>query len=344
MEREITSDFTCNRRHFLRTLSIGLGTLAIASQTCISSVLAKEIYPAERITCIISQKAGAGYDILARAISPYVTQYLQAASQGAKGGSIVVKNDPAAGGQRAYDSVYRAKPNGYTICIFDIGFATETLMSQLDFDIQKFTYLIRINFTTRILVTGKNGFANWGEMVKFAKEKEVKWGVGAMGRAIHIDSIIVKEETGLAARFVPFGGTAENMNALLRGDIHVAMASQGSVDPLIDAGEIKVLTQFAEKSDYPGIPSIKDLGYPVLAGKLGGHRFLIAPPGLPKDIGNTLTTAFKMALNDKEFQAWAKKSNIPLNPVYGDEAEKLARYIIRYYQEDLRPVLNKYLK
>ena len=167
--------------------------------------------------------------------------------------------------------------------------------------------------------------------------------MGAMGRAIHIDSIIVKEETGLATRFIPFGGTAENMNALLRGDIHVAMASEGSVSGLIDAGEIRVLTQFAETSDHPGVPSIKELGYPALSGKLGGHRFLITPPGLPKDIGNTLTSAFKMALSDKDFQAWAKKNNIPLNPVYGDEADKLAKNIIRYYQEDLRPVLKKYL-
>ncbi len=341
MKQDQASHVLCDRRSFIRNLT--LGTIAVNAATALPSVFAKEIYPSERIAWISPYKVGGGFDLMVRGISPYLTKYLREVSPGAKGGDIIVKDETRAGGQKAYSMVYAAKPDGHMIGAFDMAFAADTLMSKLDFDLNRFTYLIRVMTTTRILVTNKNGFANWGEMVKFAKAKELKWGVGAIGRGLTIDSIIVKEAAGIAARFIPWGGTAECMNALLRGDVHVALVSEDSVKALLSSGEIKLLTMFTEISEYPGIPSIKDLGYPDLVEKLGTHRFIIAPPMLNKEAADTLIAAFKKALNDKEFQAWTKKMDIPLNPLYGDDADKLAKKMLVYYQRDLKPLLMKYV-
>lgn len=332
--------FYCTRRNFLKGITIGV--MAINNTANVTAALAKDIYPAERITWISPYKVGGGFDLMVRGISPYLTKYLRELSPGTKGGDIMVKDETRAGGQRAYGMVYGAKPDGHTIGAFDMAFAADTLMTKLDFDLNKFTYLIRVMTTTRIMVTNKNGFANWAEMLKSAKAKELKWGVGAIGRGLTIDSIIVKEAVGIQARFIPWGGTAECMNALLRNDVQVALVSEDSVKGLLSSGEIKLLTEFNEKSDYPGIPSIKDLGYPDLAEKLGTHRFVIAPPLLSKEAGELLIAAFKRALNDKDFQAWTKKMDIPLNPLYGEEADKLARRMFVYYQQDLKPILMKY--
>ncbi len=334
-----------SRRAFLHMSGVLGGSLALSAiPDFVPFSFAKDIYPAEKITWITPYKAGGGFDLTARVIGPYLTKYLQELSPGAKGGGVSVKNEVGAAGQRAYSQVYFAKPDGYTLGCFDIFFATEALMSKLDFDLQKFIYLLRVNTTTRLLVTGKNGFGSWEDMIKASKAKDLKWGVGYFGRSLHVDSVIVKEEVGIpAVRFIPLGSTSECMNALLRGDIQVALVSEDSVKGLVTAGEIKVLTIFDEQSEYRGVPSIKDLGYPGLVEKLGGHRFVIAPPSLPKEIQNILITAFKKTLNDKEFRAWAKKTDTPLNPIYGDEADMVAKKMLRFYQEDLKPVLLKYL-
>jgi len=343
MRKGMTSHYVCDRRNFLKTLGVVSCVFATDSLRNIPVLMAKNIYPTEKISWVLPFIAGGGYDIVCRGITPYLTKYLRESSPGTKGGDLIIKNEPTASGRKGVSTVYNAKPDGYTIGAFDLAFATETLMSKLEFDLAKFTYLLRIMRTTRILVTGKTGFASWEEMLKHAKAKELKWGVAGFGRGIHVESIIFKETVGIPIRFIPWGGTAECMNAMIRGDIQVALVSEDAVKGLLDAGEIKVLTVFSETSGYPGIPSIKDLGYPELAEKTGNQRFVIAPPALPEEIKSILIGAFKKTLNDKEFQAWAKKSGFPLSPIYGDEADRLAKRMLKFYQEDLRPTLKKYL-
>ena len=333
--------FLCSRRNFLK--KVLFGSLAFNRAFAVAAGYGREVYPAERIVWVSPYKVGGGFDLMVRGISPYLTKHLREISPGAKGGEVIIKNETRAGGQRAYEMVYAAKPDGYTIGAFDMAFAAETLMSKLPFDLHKFTYLVRVMNTKRLMVTYRDGFPSWAEMVKYARTKELKWGVGAVGRGLTIDSIIVKETVGIPARLIPWGGTTECMNALLRKDVQVALVSEDSVKGLLNSGEIKVLIVFSDKSDYPGIPSIKDVGYPDLAEKLGSHRFVVAPPLLDKKVFSLLLTAFKKVFNDISFQAWAQKMDIPLSPLLGEEAALLAERMINYYQRDLKPMLIKYL-
>jgi tripartite-type tricarboxylate transporter receptor subunit TctC len=340
MMRESAAHFFCSRRNFLKSITVGALAINVAGR--IPYAFAKDLFPVEKIAWVSPYKVGGGFDIVARGIGPYLTKYLRELSPGAKGGDILVKDETAAGGQRAYGMVYNARPDGYTVGAFDMAFAADTLMSKLPFDLNKFTYLVRMMTTTRVLVTHKNGFADWAEMIKSSKTKELKWGVGAIGRGLTLDSIIVKEAVGIPARFIPWGGTAQCMNALMRGDVQVALVSEDSVKALLSSGEIKPLTQFTEVSEYRGVPSIKDLGYPDLVEKVGTQRFVIAPPALNKEAGELWIAAFKKALGDKDFQAWTKKMDIPLNPIYGKEADTLAKKMLVYYQQELKPLLLKY--
>jgi tripartite-type tricarboxylate transporter receptor subunit TctC len=70
----------------------------------------------------------------------------------------------------------------------------------------------------------------------------------------------------------------------------------------------------------------------------------MAPPALPGEIRNILVKAFKRAMDDREFQTWAKKIDLSLTPLFGDEAEKEALRRIRYYQQDVKPIVLKYAK
>lgn len=332
------------RRFFLKIFCLFSGTLVLGSFSNTLPSYAKDVFPAGRITFITQQSPGGGYDLMARAIGPYLTKHLREVSPGAKGGDVVIKNEPRVAGTKAYTLLYNAKPDGYTICTYDISYVAETLVSKLEFDLEKFTYLVRINSTSRILVTNKTGFANWEEMLKSAKTKELKWGIGAFGRATHVASIIIKEKLGIPARFVPFGGTAENMSGLLRGDVQISLVSEDSVKTLLDAGEIRILADFTGMGGYSGIPTLDSLGYPDLVEKVESHRYIIGPPGLPKEISNILIAALKKVFNDQGFVTWAKKTDFPLSPIYGDEADILAKRIYKFYLKDLNPILKSYLK
>lgn len=343
-ERDSEIGMLHSRRNFLKLSGFSAGALALTSLSDIPLGFAKDGYPIEKITCIVPHRVGGGFDLIFRGFAPYLSKYLREVSPGAKGGDVAIKNEPAASGIKGSTMLYNAKPDGYTIGALESALVTQTLFSEVDFDINKFTYLVRVNNATRVVITRKAGFASWEEMLKVAKVKELKWGVGQFGSTPHIDSIIIKEVLGIQARLIPFGGASENMNALLRGDIQVAAVSGESAKSLIDSGEIRLLADLTGKGENPGIPTIKDLGHPELTEKLGGQRFIIGPPALPKDIVNILISAFKKVINDQQFLAWAKKSEVPLSPLYGDEAEDAAKSIYKFYQKDLKPTLKKYLK
>ena len=331
------------RRSFLKLAGLTFGSLTLNGLHPGEGLWAQEIYPARRITWIVPVKPGGGFDILVRFLAPQLTEALKELNPRIKGGDIIIKNISEAGGRRAYSNLFHAKPDGYTIGDFNLGFVTEDLTSKPEFDFNKYTFLLRTGVSLRVVATRREGFKNWEEMMKAAKEKEIKWAAGNFGRGAHIDSILVKEAMGIPAKLVNFPGTAENANAVLRGDVPVGLYSLESIKGLVNAKEFRLLVIFDEKSEFPGVPSIKDLGYPDLAEKIRFHRYIVGPPGLPKEIVNTLLTAFKKVLKNKEVIDWADKMDFPLLTLFGDESEKVAKEVMNFYIS-MTPTLLKYMK
>jgi tripartite-type tricarboxylate transporter receptor subunit TctC len=121
------------------------------------------------------------------------------------------------------------------------------------------------------------------------------------------------------------------------------MLTEESSKPMLDAGEIRVIMVLSEKSEFPGVPTVGQLGFPELAETTKLQRFVIGPPNIPKEITNVLISCFKKVFSDKEFLAHAKRLNFPPNPIYGEDAERLAKNLFKYYEEKT-PILKKYLE
>ena len=120
------------------------------------------------------------------------------------------------------------------------------------------------------------------------------------------------------------------------------MLTEESSKAMIDAGEFRALAVLDSTSQYPGVPSIAQLGYPELAEPTKLQRFVVGPPNLSKEIKDALTANFKKVFSDKECLASLKKLEFEPAPIYGAEAEKLAKKLFNYYDE-YTPLLKKYL-
>ncbi len=323
-------------------MGIGGGMILLNSVKPLLS-FAKDAYPTDRITWIIPIKPGGGVDLVARSVSHYLEKYLRGADKGDKGGEIQCKNIPEAGGRKAYSSIFYAKPDGYTIGDFNTAFVTDSIGEKIEFDCSQYTYLVRMGSSVRILVANKKkGVKSWAEFMKAGKQKELKWAVGNYGRGHHVACILVKETANVPARLIPFNGGPENINALLRGDVDMAILTEEAGKTLINAGEFYVVTTLSEKSQYAGVPSIAQLGYPELAGPLKLERLVVGPPKMPKEIQDVLIACFKKTFSDKEFLAVAAKIDFDPDPLYGADAEHLAKKLFKYYDEKT-PILKKYL-
>lgn len=299
-------------------------------------------YPSKKIIWLIPYKPAGGIDIFARSISPYVEKYLKRMSPKSGGGAIIIKNEPAAAGEKSISLLFNAAPDGYTMGSFTGGFLAEQFLMKKDYDITKLTYLIRLDDMTRLLVTRKAGPRNWSELVATAKFSPIKWGVGAYGREIHIASIVANETLGLPSKFIAYGGTSESLNALIRGDVQIVTVSEDSAKALVNSGELRVLLSFDKKSAYPEATSVQDLGHPELINLTKGHRFLAGPPALSKKVERSIKEAFQQACMDKGFAALSKKTGFEPNPLYGQELEKLLKELTNYYREKA-PLIKKRL-
>lgn len=333
--------FKQERRNFLKLLGIS-GGAALLGGIQLPISYAKEIYPSGRITWINPVSAAGGSDLIARSIAQYLGKYLKEGVKDGKGGDVMVKNVTGAGGRKAYNMIFNAKPDGYTIGDFNNSFVTENISSKVEFDYNKYTYIARTGVSLHLVVTSKNGFKTWDEMIQAGKNKELKWGVTNFGRTGHVTSILLKEATNIPARFINFPGGPECLGALLRGDVQVATGSESAAKALLEAGELRVLTVLTEKSHYAGVPSIAELGYPEMTGPLGQHRLLVGPPNVPTDIVNTLVTCLKKVFSDKDFLAVADKLEFDPDPLYGVDAERKAHELFKFYDEKI-PILKKYL-
>ena len=300
------------------------------------------VYPASKIIWLIPYKPAGGIDIFARSIAPYWEKYLKKMSPKAGGGAIIIKNEPAAAGEKSVTMLFNAPPDGYTIGSFTGGFLAEQFLTKKDYDITKLSYLIRLDDMTRLLVTRRAGPKNWSELVAASKVSPIKWGVGAYGREIHIASIVANEALGLPSKFIAYGGTSESLNALIRGDVQIVTVSEDSAKSLIDSGELRVLLSFDRKTPYPDATTAQDLGHPELINLTKGHRFLAGPPALPAKVAKSITTAFQQACQDREFMALSKKTGLEPNPIYGRDLEKLLADLMNYYREKA-PLIKKRL-
>jgi tripartite-type tricarboxylate transporter receptor subunit TctC len=343
MEKGFEKDvFT--RRDFLKVSGLSLGALTLGPfrNGSVAFAAAKDIFPSDTVTCVVPHKPGGAYDVLARAIGPYLSKYLREGSPQAKGGDVQVRNEPAASGRKGYSLLARSKPNGYTIGICDITPITDSIFEPMEIDFTKFTFLWLPSSPTKVLITSKKGFASWNEAVNSMKKEPVKISTGSMGRSLHIAAIMATEKMKLNARLIPFPGQAESLNALIRGDVKMAMVSEDAIQGLIEAGEVKPLLIFDDVSTYPEAVSVKDIGYPDLPDQFANHRFIIGPPALETNAKNALIGAMKKVMVDAEFSAWARKMKFPLKNVFGADAEKV---FLKYKKtfEDMTPILKKYL-
>ena len=331
------------RRAFVKVAGIVAGFFILSAFGLLNETGANA-YPTDTLTWICHSKPGSGFDINARGFAPFLTKYLKEAAPGGKGGDINIKNVTQAMGRKAYTDIYNAKPDGYTIGDINIGHISQFIFDddKPPFDVNKFAWLFRTATTTRLLIGNKKGFATWEDMVAAAKKAPLKWSVGTMGSSGHIESAIVKEAIKVDAKFLPAGGPPEQINAVLRGDVHVAWVSEDSVKSLAEAKEVTVLVSFTEDRLFPDVPTIKEKGYPQVIPYVGNHRLIIGPPNYDANAKAVLLAAAKKAMADPEYLAFCKKIGLTPAPLLGKDVEDLMARYIKFYTE-MAPTLKKYL-
>ncbi len=331
------------RREFLRLLA-GLGVTAAFGQSAQPSLGAsREDYPSGKITWIVGHPPGGGIDLMARGVAQAMEKQAKAVSSSPDRVGVQIKNQPGGAEMRAMTELYHAKPDGYTVASGGDILHTRAVLGQLGFDLFNITFIARLSSASKVLVTSsRSNLRSWEDLVKASQKAPIKIAITGFGASNHVASILFIDTTRLSARPVIFDGTAGANAALIRGDVPVGINSEDSLKTLIQAKELRPVLTFTEKSEYPGVPNVKEIGFPELIEPIKSQRYVIAPPGLPPEIKKTIEDILKRTMTDKEFIAWNEKADISFDPVFGPELDKLVRAIQNFYKSREK-ILREYL-
>jgi tripartite-type tricarboxylate transporter receptor subunit TctC len=306
--------------------------------------MAQEVYPSKDVTLVCNSAAGGGYDIFARMVAPYMTKYLKELSPNAKGGEVKIKNMPGASGLQAYENVLKAKPDGYTFGDFNSGSLYAMLYGsqKIGFDPRTYTWLFALTKTTRVFISNKKGVASWEELVAKSKKEPLTLIVPQFGTTAHLDCILAVEITKIPAKIVSMEGTADVVNAVIRGDADAALVSFDSVTTIAEAKEVNTLVSFTEEKVLPWVPTIVEKGFPDCTKymrRVGRHY--MAPPNLDAEAERLLVAAGRKMLADPKFKDFLIKRRSDVQPVFGKELKETVKVEIEDIEKWL-PVYKKF--
>jgi tripartite-type tricarboxylate transporter receptor subunit TctC len=313
--------------------------LAIASNVNLVRAASSDdnFYKGKTIRLIVAFSAGGGYDAYSRTIGRHLSKHIPGNP------AIVVENMTGAGGIIHANYMYlQAKPDGLIIGNNAGGLFLQQIMGAkgIEFDGKKFEYLgVPGSDHLACAVTKASGVTSMDKW--FAAKEPLKFGgVGPGGTASDV-ARTVQAALGLPIKVIDgYKGTADIRLAAESGELAGVCIAWESLKTTwrkaIETGDVNVLLQAMPKkhADLANVPLAIDyaktdearrlLKYGVQDTAVITRPYFLAP-GTPKARVQILRKAFADTLKDPELLAEAKKANLEIEYVSGEEIDAVVQ-------------------
>ena len=316
---------------FLRLCGILLAGVFLVGPTHAAD---HEYYRGKTVRIVVGLSAGGGFDIYARALARHLGKHIPGNP------SFVVDNMPGAGSMIAANHVYKAaKPDGLTLGHFVGSLFMQQLLGRpgAEFEATKYEFVgSPIPEKTACALTKASGITSMDRW--FATKAPVKLGATGSGPIVDVPKIL-QAAIGLPIQLVAgYKGTADIRLAAEGGELAGACWSWEAIKSTwtkgLQSGDVNIILQALPKAhpDLPKVPLAINYAKNEDARQLiriGIHdaadiaRPFVMPPGTPKDRVQLLRSAFVATLRDSAFLAEAEKSKLDVDPITGEEMEKI---------------------
>ncbi len=308
-----------------------LGLLAAPS---LAGVAYSADFSGKTMEILIGFAPGGGHDAHARALASFYGKNLP-------GNPIVVaRNMPGAGSLLVLNHIASVAPaNGLAIGTFDPQLLIAPLLGHQNarYDVNKLIWIGSIVDGTNVCITWtQSGITTWEDLMS---DKRINFGSTGPAAALYQHTAILRNMFGSKVRMVSgYTGTADVRLAMERSEITGNCGDnwtslKGTAADLIAEGKISIPVQFATRKhpELPDVPVVIDqagsetdkAALRVLLGGQATGRPYAAAPNTPADIVGALREGFDKTMADPEFQQFATKMRLDLNPVKGSEMQRL---------------------
>jgi tripartite-type tricarboxylate transporter receptor subunit TctC len=298
-------------------------------------------YEGKTVRFLVAFAPGGGFDTYTRAIARHMGKHIPGHP------TTVVDNMTGAGGIVQGNYMFKqAKPDGLTIGNNIGGLFLQQIMGAkgIEFDGRKFEYIGAPAVDHPVCVLTKASGITSMERWLASKEPLKLGGVGPGGTASDVPRVL-QAALNLPIKVVePYKGTAEIKLAAESGELAGGCWAWESMKAMwrqgLETGSVSVvvLAMPAKLEEISKVPLAVDFAKTNEARQLlkyGIHdtatitRPYFLPPGTPKERVQILRTAFTDTLKDPEFLSEAKKANLDIEPVPGEQIETIVNELFK---------------
>jgi tripartite-type tricarboxylate transporter receptor subunit TctC len=286
-------------------------------------------YPVRPIRILSPYSPGGISDIAARIVGGKLTE--------AWGQQVIVENRPGGNGFIAVTDAARATPDGYTLVMVTAGDITinPTLFKNVPYDVDRdLAPVSAVSDAPLVLaVNGDAPYKTVADVIAAAKAHPgmLNMGTPGYGSINHLVLESIQLNTGTKFVHVPYKGGAPAVQALVAGDIPLAIIASSTAAPHVASGKIRILgVTTGERSPLnPEWPPLAQEG----AGDINVSNWtaLIAPKATPQPIIEKLSAKVVEILSAPDVKARFAAggvSTIPSTPA--ELAARIKRELATY--------------
>lgn len=324
-------------------------TLVAATATAIVGLMASGVgaqaqqsvetfYKGKNIEMLIGYSAGGGYDTFARLVSRFMSKHIPGNP------NIVPRNMPGGGGRVVSGYVYRIAPkDGTVLATADQSLALQQALGDktIQFDNTKLNWIGNPADDNNTLVTTA---ASGVKTVEEATQKEIA--LGATGANTTSEQYPKVMNAMIGTKFKIVNGYPGGNDATLAMERN-EVAGRGSNSwatwkftrpDWISEKKMNILVQIGLKKapDLQDVPLLIDLAkndqdraaLRLLSAPVAIGRPIFTTPDVPAERVKALRDAFDATMKDPEFLAAAKAERLEINPVGGEDLQKIVGDIV----------------
>jgi tripartite-type tricarboxylate transporter receptor subunit TctC len=270
-----------------RAATVLMTIVSVWSGACASA--SADTYPSRPIRLVVPAPPGGILDLLARILSDNLARSL--------GQPVVVENRGAAAGNLGVELVAKASPDGYSLCLIQVGnvAANPHLYKDLSFDaLRDLAPVATLASSPEIVVANRALPANnLTQLIALAKKEpdKLSYGSAGVGTSTHLGAALFEQMTGTKLLHVPYHGMGPAILDLTAGRLQLVFSGLAPLKGGLDTGALKALAVARSRrlKAAPTIPTADEAGLP-------GYEFItwfgvVTTAGTPSPIVQKLNAA-----------------------------------------------------
>jgi len=282
------------------TLAIPLA-ITLAFGALASAPAFAQSFPSRPVNLVVPFPPGGGTDTGARILAEQLSKRW--------GQPVVVENKGGAAGQIGADSVAKAKPDGYTLLLGNIGTQAinPSLYAKLPYDADKAFAPVSLvaELPLAMMVNPALPAKTASEFITLAKSKpgQLSYSSSGAGSAPHLAAEIFKDQTGTFVLHVPYRGGGPAIADLLAGHVQLSFMTVLEASGHIKGGKLRALAVTGDKR-VQALPDVPTLAESVVPGfNAISWIGLLAPAGTPPDVVDKIAADVRAVLADDAVKA-----------------------------------------